>query len=123
MSHTKSQGSAKRTVNVAGKHRGVKRFGGQMVNAGEIIVRQLGTKFHAGKNAGMGRDYTIFSKADGVVNFRNLTGYHRGQKAVDILPESEVKAVATKAVKATVAKPKAEKASKPAVKKTTKKAE
>lgn len=85
MAHTKSQGAAKRIVNLAGKRRGVKRFGGQTVKNGEILIRQVGTKFHPGKNVGMGRDYTLFAKTDGVVNFRAMTGHHRGQKFVDVI--------------------------------------
>ncbi|MBN1915600.1 50S ribosomal protein L27 [Candidatus Dojkabacteria bacterium] len=91
MAHTKSQGAAKRTVNVAGKRLGVKRFSGETVNAGEIIVRQKGTKFMAGKNTGLGKDYTLFAKTDGVVFFRNMTGVKRGKKAVDILPGKAAK--------------------------------
>lgn len=88
MAHTKSQGAAKRVVNVVGKRRGVKRFGGQVVRNGEILVRQLGTKFHPGKNVGMGKDYTLFAKADGVVGFRNMTGFHRGRKFIDVVPQA-----------------------------------
>lgn len=89
MAHTKSQGSAKRTVNVAGKRRGVKRFGGQKVNAGEILVKQVGTKFHPGKNVAMGKDFTIFAKIEGIVSFRNMTGVHRTQKFVDVLTKPD----------------------------------
>jgi len=49
--------------------RGVKRFGGQVVKAGSILVRQVGTKYHAGENVGMGRDFTLFAKVDGAVKF------------------------------------------------------
>lgn len=86
MAHTASVGSAKRTVDVKGKRLGVKRFGGQVVKAGEIIVRQRGSRFYPGKNAGIGRDFTIYSKIDGVVSFRRMTGFKRNQKYVDILP-------------------------------------
>lgn len=84
MAHTKAQGAASRTVNIAGKRLGVKRFAGQVVRAGTIIVRQKGTRFHPGKNAQMGRDFTIFATVDGVVQFRGMTGAHRGQKYIDI---------------------------------------
>lgn len=88
MAHTKGQKlSAQQGVNVAGKRRGVKRFGGQMVKNGEILVRQLGTVFFPGKNVGQGRDFTLFAKADGVVKFRDLTGTKRGKKAVDVVQE------------------------------------
>jgi large subunit ribosomal protein L27 len=86
MAHTKSQGSAKRTVNIIGKRRGVKRFAGQLVKSGEILVRQLGTKFHPGKNTAMGKDFTIFSKIGGTVKFRRMTGFHRTQQYIDIIP-------------------------------------
>ena len=86
MAHTKSQGAANRTVNVAGKRLGVKRYSGEVVNAGSIIIRQRGTKFHPGKNAGLGRDHTIFAKETGVVTFKNMTGKKRGQKSVEITP-------------------------------------
>lgn len=85
MAHTKSQGAANRTVNVAGKRLGIKRFGGEFVHSGTIIVRQKGTKFHPGKNTGIGRDYTIFSTAEGKVSFRNMTGFSRNKKFVDVL--------------------------------------
>ncbi|MCS7317645.1 MAG: 50S ribosomal protein L27 [Candidatus Dojkabacteria bacterium] len=86
MAHAASVGSVKRTVDVVGKRLGIKRFGGQFVKAGEIIVRQRGSRFHPGKNAGMGRDFTIFAKVDGIVSFRRMTGKKRNQKYVDILP-------------------------------------
>lgn len=85
MAHTKSQGSANRTVNVTGKRLGVKRYAGEDVLTGTIIVRQKGTKFHPGKNVKMGRDHTIFASADGKVAFRGMTGNHRGQKYIDIV--------------------------------------
>ncbi len=91
MAHKKAQGAANRLVNVAGKRLGVKRFGGEKVNQGEIIVKQKGTKYHPGKNVGMGRDFTIFSKMDGVVSFRRMKEFHRGQNYVDVLPEETAK--------------------------------
>ena len=63
---------------------GVKRFGGQEVNAGEILVRQRGTKFHPGVNVGRGGDDTLFALADGAVEF----GTKRGRKTVNIVPDS-----------------------------------
>ena len=96
MAHTKSQGAANRTVNVAGKRLGIKRFGGEFVHSGTIIVRQKGTKFHPGKNTDIGRDYTIFATADGNVAFRHMTGYKRRQQFVDILEEVKVAKKATK---------------------------
>lgn len=85
MAHVKQQGAANRIVNIDGKRRGVKRFGGEQVSAGSIIVRQKGTKFHVGKNVGMGRDFTIFAKIDGKVKFRPMSKFHKGQSYVDII--------------------------------------
>ena len=87
MAHSAATGSAKRTVDVIGKRLGIKRFGNQKVNAGEIIVRQRGSEFYPGKNAAIGRDFTIFAKEAGYVFYRRMTGFKRGQKFVDILPE------------------------------------
>ena len=129
MSHTKAGGAAKRTVDVAGKRLGIKRFGGEFVKSGNIIVRQHGTKFHPGVNTMLGRDHTIFAVADGVVSFRQMTGYKRSQKLVDVRPVVETpKATATKAevvaAEVEVEKaPKAKAVKKPAAKKATKKVE
>jgi len=90
MAHTKSQGAVGKYVNIDGKRRGVKRFGGEKVQRGDIIIRQKGTVFHIGRNVDMGRDFTIFSKIEGKVTFRNMTGHHRGQKYVDVVPFSEL---------------------------------
>ena len=69
MAHKKAGGSSRNGRDSASQRRGVKRFGGQSVRAGNILVRQVGTKFHPGQNVGMGRDYTLFAKIDGVVQF------------------------------------------------------
>lgn len=69
MAHTKSQGSSKNGKDSNAQRLGVKRFGGQVVSAGSIIVRQKGTKFFAGSGVGMGRDNTLFALKDGVVKF------------------------------------------------------
>lgn len=69
MAHKKGQGSTSNGRDSIGKRLGVKRFGGQAVTAGSILVRQCGTKWHPGVNVGVGSDYTIFSKIDGVVKF------------------------------------------------------
>lgn len=69
MAHKKGQGSVKNGRDSKGQRRGVKKFGGESVTAGNIIVRQLGTRYKAGKNVSLGRDYTIFSLVDGVVKF------------------------------------------------------
>ena len=69
MAHKKGQGSTRNGRDSNPKMRGVKRFAGEQVTAGSIIVRQVGTKFHAGENVGIGRDWTLFSKIDGIVQF------------------------------------------------------
>jgi large subunit ribosomal protein L27 len=87
MAHTKSQGAANRTVNVPGKRRGVKKFAGEFVKAGNIIVKQVGTKFYPGNNTGMGRDFTIFATTDGVVEFKRMNGHKRNQKKINVVPQ------------------------------------
>jgi large subunit ribosomal protein L27 len=72
MAHKKGQGSSRNGRDSNAQRRGVKVFGGQTVNAGTIIVRQLGTKIHPGKNVGLGKDFTIFSKIDGIVQFERF---------------------------------------------------
>ena len=69
MAHKKAGGSSKNGRDTAGKRLGVKKFGGQSVLAGNIIVRQRGTKVYAGNNVGMGRDHTLFALSDGTVTF------------------------------------------------------
>ena len=69
MAHKKGQGSTRNGRDSNPKMRGVKRFAGQEVKAGSILVRQVGTKFHAGENVGIGRDFTLFAKIDGQVKF------------------------------------------------------
>ena len=70
MAHKKAGGSSKNGRDSISKRLGVKRFGGQLVKAGNILVRQRGTKFHPGENVGCGKDYTLFAKADGTVKFQ-----------------------------------------------------
>jgi large subunit ribosomal protein L27 len=69
MAHKKAGGSTRNGRDSESKRLGVKRFGGQRVVAGNILVRQRGTKFHAGRNVGLGKDHTLFAKADGEVKF------------------------------------------------------
>lgn len=69
MAHKKGQGSSRNGRDSNGQRRGVKKFGGEKVVAGNILVRQVGTKFHPGRNVGMGSDYTLFALVDGVVGF------------------------------------------------------
>ncbi|MEZ4265165.1 MAG: 50S ribosomal protein L27 [Myxococcota bacterium] len=83
MAHKKGQGSSRNGRDSKPKFRGVKKFGGELVVPGNIIVRQVGTKFHPGKNVGMGRDYTIFSLVEGTVSFRR---YGRDKKRIDVVP-------------------------------------
>lgn len=80
MAHKKGGGSSKNGRDSESKRLGVKRFGGQQVKAGEIIVRQKGTKFHPGENVGLGRDFTLFAKVSGNVLFH----FKKGKKRVSI---------------------------------------
>lgn len=84
MAHKKAGGSTRNGRDSNPKYLGVKRFGGQLVSAGSIIVRQRGTKFHAGSNVGCGRDHTLFAEIDGFVKFE--TKGRNGRKFVTILP-------------------------------------
>jgi len=72
MAHKKGQGSSRNGRDSAGQRLGVKRYGGQMVHAGSILVRQNGTHFHPGTNVGLGKDFTLFAKIDGIVMFERL---------------------------------------------------
>jgi large subunit ribosomal protein L27 len=72
MAHKKAGGSSRNGRDSAGKRYGVKRYSGQKVKAGSIIVRQKGTKIHPGTNVGLGKDYTIFAKIDGIVAFERM---------------------------------------------------
>ena len=72
MAHKKGQGSSRNGRDSNAQRRGVKVFGGQKINAGSIIVRQVGTKIHPGNNVGLGKDYTIFSRIDGIVKYEKL---------------------------------------------------
>ena len=83
MAHKKAGGSSRNGRDSAGQRLGVKKFGGEAVVAGNIIVRQRGTKWHPGKNVGLGRDYTIFAVADGHVEFKTSTG---GKVYVSVAP-------------------------------------
>ncbi len=83
MAHKKAGGSSKNGRDSNGQRRGVKRFGGQEVKAGNILVRQLGTKIHPGTNVGCGRDYTLFAKVDGVVTYED---FGHKKKRVSVYP-------------------------------------
>ncbi len=76
MAHKKGQGSSRNGRDSNPQFRGVKRFGGQIVTPGTILVRQCGTKFHPGHNVGMGNDYTLFARAGGRVRFQSNRRIH-----------------------------------------------
>jgi large subunit ribosomal protein L27 len=84
MAHKKAGGSSRNGRDSESKRLGVKRFGGELVSAGSIIVRQRGTRIHAGENVGMGRDHTLFAKIDGHVAF--LHKGPQGRHTVSIVP-------------------------------------
>jgi len=84
MAHKKAGGSSKNGRDSAGQRRGIKRFGGQRVKAGNILVRQVGTKFHPGENVGIGKDYTLFAKIDGTVAYERQG---RARKRVSVYAE------------------------------------
>ena len=84
MASKKGASSTKNGRDSNSKRLGVKRFGGQVVNAGEILVRQRGTQFHPGSNVGRGGDDTLFARAGGAVEF----GSRRGRRVVNVVPEA-----------------------------------
>ena len=86
MAHKKAGGSSRNGRDSAGRRLGVKRYGGEVVLAGNIIVRQRGTKYNTGKNAGMGSDHTIFALVDGRVLFTKGQG---GKPVVNIVPAND----------------------------------
>jgi large subunit ribosomal protein L27 len=83
MAHKKAGGSSRNGRDSKGQRRGVKVFGGETVRAGNIIIRQLGTRIHPGRNVGMGRDFTLFALIDGIVNYDRLD---RDRKRVNVVP-------------------------------------
>lgn len=83
MAHKKGQGSTRNGRDSRGQRRGVKVFAGQRAKAGNILVRQLGTKIHPGQNVGMGRDFTLFAKIDGIVHYERMG---RNRRQVHVLP-------------------------------------
>jgi large subunit ribosomal protein L27 len=84
MAHKKAGGSSKNGRDSNAQRRGVKIYGGQTVRAGNILVRQVGTKIHPGQNVGMGKDFTLFSKLDGIVTYERLG---RSRKKVSVYSE------------------------------------
>jgi large subunit ribosomal protein L27 len=85
MAHKKGQGSTRNGRDSNPKMRGVKRFGGEQVRAGNILVRQCGTKVYAGENVGTGKDWTLFALCDGTVQFERKG---RDKKSVSVIPAS-----------------------------------
>lgn len=85
MAHKKAGGSSRNGRDSRGQRRGVKKFGGQEVRAGNILVRQLGTKIHPGTNVGCGRDYTLYAKIDGIVKYED---FGKDKKRVSIYPDA-----------------------------------
>ena len=88
MAHKKSGGSSSNGRDSIGRRLGVKKFGGESVISGNIIIRQRGTKFHPGNNVGMGKDHTLFAKVAGTVKFKRGLG---DRKTVSVEPEAETK--------------------------------
>jgi len=89
MAHKKGVGSSRNGRDSNSQRRGVKRFDGELVRPGHILLRQCGTRFHPGKNVGMGRDFSIYAVIDGTVKFEP---YSRGRKKISVFP-AEVAAV------------------------------
>ncbi|MCI4671363.1 MAG: 50S ribosomal protein L27 [Bacteroidia bacterium] len=89
MAHKKGGGSSRNGRESAGRRLGVKKFGGQEVIAGNILIRQRGTKFRAGENVGIGKDHTLYALSDGVVSFTERTFNQRTRKVVHVLPAEE----------------------------------
>ena len=94
MAHKKGQGSSRNGRDSGGQRRGVKIYGGQVVRAGNIIVRQLGTKIYPGRNVGVGRDWTLFALIDGVVKFESHKKPGRRQVSVYAAAEKPAAAAA-----------------------------
>ena len=86
MAHKKGQGSSRKGRDSRAQRRGVKVFAGQKISAGSIIIRQLGTKIHPGINVGLGRDFTIFAKIDGIVKFER---FDKKRKKVSVYAAAE----------------------------------
>ncbi len=83
MAHKKGQGSVKNGRDSNPQYRGIKRYGGEQITAGTIIVRQVGNTFHAGKNVGTGKDYTLFALCNGSVEFRKT---RNSRKIINVIP-------------------------------------
>ncbi len=88
MAHKRTAGAGRNGRDSPGQRRGVKRFGGQIVKAGNILVRQVGTHIHPGFNVGMGKDHTLFALVDGIVNYRRSGKRGKARMFVSVLPLS-----------------------------------
>ena len=89
MAHKKAAGSSRNGRDSQGQRRGVKKFGGELVKAGNILVRQVGSTFHAGINVGTGKDYTLFSKVSGQVKFSQKGNGKHKRKYISVVPLDE----------------------------------
>ena len=89
MAHKKAAGSSRNGRDSQGQRRGVKKFGGELVKAGNILVRQVGSTFHAGTNVGTGKDYTLFSKVSGHVMFSQKGNGKHKRKYISVVPLDE----------------------------------
>ncbi len=92
MAHKKGGGSSRNGRESESKRLGVKIYGGQDVLAGNIIIRQRGTKYRAGKNVGLGKDHTLYALQDGTVSYTERTFNQKTRKVVHVLPSEEAKA-------------------------------
>lgn len=86
MAHKKAGGSSRNGRDSQGQRRGIKKYGGELVKAGNILIRQVGSCFHAGNNVGTGRDYTLYALKDGIVSF---TKGRNDRKFINIIPNSQ----------------------------------
>ena len=102
MAHKKGVGSSRNGRNSNPQYRGIKKYGGEKVIAGNIIVRQCGTKWHTGRNVGLGRDYTIYALVDGVVKFEHKS---KTQLKVSVVPVEQPAAVMLDAPAGAAAEP------------------
>ncbi|MBN1653355.1 MAG: 50S ribosomal protein L27 [Deltaproteobacteria bacterium] len=89
MAHKKGQGATRNGRDSRAQYRGIKVYGGQKVRAGNILVRQVGSSFHAGRNVGVGKDYTLWAKQDGVVRFERIG---KKRTCISVYPDTEASA-------------------------------
>jgi large subunit ribosomal protein L27 len=94
MAHKKGQGSTRNGRDSPGQRRGIKVYAGQTVKAGNILVRQVGTRIHPGRNVGLGRDYTIYAKIDGVTKYESYRGDKRRVSVDPLTPVESTSAAA-----------------------------